>query len=137
MEEENLAPLINPNNTPFAKHLGVNLTFASKTRVEGEMIVREDLCTIPMTVHGGALMGFADGLGGVAAFLNTPEGSYTTTVESKTNFYRPIQPGDKAIGVCECVHMGKTLQTWTTRITRGDGKLVAVVTQTQMSVESK
>lgn len=132
MTEENLAAAFNENNAPFAKMLGVKMTLVTKDRLEAELLVTPDHCTIPATMHGGAMMAFADNMGGCGAFLNMPEGMMTTTVESKTNFLRPVPAGQKAFAVTTPVHIGKTLQIWKTEITREDGKVAAIVTQTQM-----
>ncbi|MFN0023189.1 MAG: PaaI family thioesterase [Parvularculaceae bacterium] len=132
MTEQNLAGAFNDSNAPFAKMLGVHMTFVTKERLEGELLVTPDHCTIPATMHGGAIMAFADNMGGCGAFLNMPEGMMTTTVESKTNFLRPVPVGQKALAVTTPVHIGKSLQVWKTEISREDGKLAAIVTQTQM-----
>jgi 1,4-dihydroxy-2-naphthoyl-CoA hydrolase len=132
MAEENLAAAFNENNAPFARMIGVKMTFVTKERLEAELLVTPDHCTIPATMHGGAMMAFADNMGGCGAFLNMPEGMMTTTVESKTNFLRPVPVGQKALAVTTPVHMGKSLQVWKTEISREDGKLAAIVTQTQM-----
>lgn len=132
MTETNLADAYNENNAPFAKMIGVKMTVVTKTRIEAELEVTKDHCTIPDTLHGGAIMAFADNLGGVGAFVNLPPGTMTTTVESKTNFLRPIPIGQTAKGVCTPVNIGRTLQVWKTEIFRDDGKLAAVVTQTQI-----
>lgn len=132
MTEENLADAFNDNNTPFAKKMGVKMTLVTKERIEGEIKVSEDCCTIPATLHGGAMMAMADNMGGIGAFLNMPSGAMTTTVESKTNFLRAVPVGDTAKAVTMPVHLGRTLQVWKTEIFRGDGKLAAIVTQTQM-----
>ncbi|HNS86321.1 MAG TPA: PaaI family thioesterase, partial [Parvularculaceae bacterium] len=86
---------------------------------------------------GGAMMAFADNMGGCGAFLNMPEGMMTTTVESKTNFLRPVPVGQKAIAVTEPVHIGRSLQVWKTEIRREDGKIAAIVTQTQMILKAR
>jgi acyl-coenzyme A thioesterase PaaI-like protein len=44
-------------------------------------------------VHGGALLAFADDLGGTVAGLNIPEGFRTTTIESKSNIFHACPPG--------------------------------------------
>lgn len=132
MSEENLADAFNENNAPFAKTMGVRMTLVTKTRVEGELKVRKEHCTIPPTLHGGAIMAFADNMGGIGAFLNMPEGSMTSTIESKTNFLRAIPLGQTAKAVTTPVNIGRTLQVWKTDIFREDGKLAAVVTQTQI-----
>ncbi len=132
MTEDNLAAAMNENNTPFAKFMGVSMTLVTKERLEGELKVTPDHCTIPATLHGGAMMAMADNMGGIGAFMNMPPGSLTTTVESKTNFLRAIPVGETAKAVTTPVHLGRTLQVWKTEIYCEDGKLAAVVTQTQM-----
>ncbi len=118
---------------PLAKTLGIAIEEGTKDRVSGRLLVRADICTAGNIVHGGAIMAFADCLGAVGAFLSLPEGaSGTTTVESKTNFLRAIPLGETAKAVTTPVHLGRTLQVWKTEIFRGDGKLAAIVTQTQM-----
>lgn len=135
MSDDNLAEMYNENNAPFARMIGVKMTLVTKTRIEAELKVTSDHCTIPPTLHGGAIMAFADNLGGVGAFTNLAPGTMTTTVESKTNFLRPIPEGQLAKGVCTPVNIGRTLQVWKTEIFREDGKLAAVVTQTQITRE--
>lgn len=132
MTEPDLTAMFNENNAPFARMIGIKMTRVTRERIEAELEVTPDHCTIPATLHGGAIMAFADNLGGVGAFLNMPEGSMTTTVESKTNFLRPVPVGETAHAVTTPVHIGRTLQVWKTEISRDDGKLAAVVTQTQM-----
>ena len=80
---------VNENMLPFAEVLGIEFKIAEPDRIVAEMTVRDELCTIPAVLHGGAIMAFADTLGGVATILNLPEGSGTTTIESKTNFLGP------------------------------------------------
>jgi uncharacterized protein (TIGR00369 family) len=99
-----------------------------------ELQVRDDLCTAPMPIlHGGATMALADSVGAVATFLNLPEGAKgTTTIESKTNFLNAAQKGQTVRATATPVHRGGKTQVWQTKITREDGKLVALVTQTQL-----
>lgn len=137
MSDENLAEAFNQNNAPFAKMLGVTMTLATRTRLEAELDVTPEHCTIPPTLHGGAIMAFADNLGGIGAFLNMPEGYVTSTVESKTNFLRPIPVGQTAKAVTTPISIGRTLQVWKTEISREDGKLAAIVTQTQMVMKPR
>ena len=132
MAKENLAAAFNESNAPFARMIGVKMTLVTKERLEGELLVTPEHCTIPATLHGGAMMAFADNMGGCGAFINMPEGMMTTTVESKTNFLRPVPVGQRALAVTTPVHIGRSLQVWKTEISREDGKLAAIVTQTQM-----
>lgn len=123
---------LNDVKLPFAELLGLAFTEASDTLVKGEMMVRPDLCTRPDILHGGAVMAFADTLGAAATVLNLPEGKGTTTIESKTNFVGPAPVGTKVLGETIPIHRGRRTMVWQTRITTEAGKLVAVVTQTQM-----
>jgi uncharacterized protein (TIGR00369 family) len=126
------AERLNADMLPFAKLLGLRFVTADQERVVAEMQVREDLCTRPAVLHGGAVMAFADTLGAVGTFLNLPEGAGTTTIESKTNFMAGAPAGTRVTGEATPLHRGRTTMVWQTRITGEGGKLVAVVTQTQL-----
>jgi uncharacterized protein (TIGR00369 family) len=118
----------------FPGLMGVRLTEATPERVVATMIVRPDLCTTGKAVHGGALMAFADTLGAVGTFMNLPEGARTTTIESKTNFVGAAAAGATLTGECTALHRGRTTMVWQTMIRRDDGKLCAVVSQTQLVI---
>jgi len=117
---------------PLAKLLGVEIVEASRAKIVGKLLVRPDICTTWDTLHGGAIMAFADTLGATGAFLNLPPGAGTTTMESKTNFIGGAKVGTVVTGESTPIHIGSRTSVWQTRITREDGKLVAIVTQTQM-----
>lgn len=115
----------------FPEVLGVRLTAVAKDRVAAEMDPRDDLCTLPGRIHGGALMAFADTLGAYGTAINLPRGAGTTTIESKTNFFGSPEFGQPIQGVSTPVHRGRSTMVWQTRI-ESRGRLVALVTQTQM-----
>lgn len=117
---------------PFSRLMGVEILEATKQKIRGRIAVRPDLCTSGHIMHGGAVMAFADALGAIGASLNLPEGAGTTTIESKTNFIGSAQEGTVVEGETLPIHVGRRSSVWQTRITRPDGKLVALVTQTQM-----
>ena len=117
---------------PFAELLGIEYVAAAPDRVVAELTVRAELCTSPAVMHGGAIMAFADTLGAAGTVLNIPEGAGTTTIESKTNFVGPAPLGARLTGEATPVHRGRRTQVWQTRVTTAEGKLVALVTQTQM-----
>ncbi len=122
---------------PFANFLGLRLLSATPDRIEAELEVRDELCTRPAVMHGGAMMAFADSLGGYAAMLNLPEGAATTTLESKTNFFAAAPVGTKVIAECTPLHRGRRTMVWQTRLTSPEGRLLALVTQTQMVLEGR
>jgi uncharacterized protein (TIGR00369 family) len=116
----------------FPGLMGMELTEVTPERVVASMEVRPDLCTVGDILHGGALMAFADTLGGVATFVNLTQGSRTTTIESKTNFLGAAPVGTRIIGECTPLHRGKTTMVWQTLVKSENGKLCAIVIQTQM-----
>jgi uncharacterized protein (TIGR00369 family) len=122
---------------PFAELLGIEFTAAAPDRVIAEMIVRPELCTRPAVLHGGAIMAFADTLGATGAILNLPDGAGTTTVESKTNFLAAAPLGTRVIGEATPLHRGRRTQVWQTRVTTAEGRLVALVTQTQLVLSAR
>ena len=115
---------------PFAGELGIEIAAAAPEEVRGAMRWRPELCTVEGVLHGGALMSFADTLGAVCAFLNLPEGSTTTTVESKTNFFRAVR-GGYVTGVTRPLHAGRRFIVVQTDLTDDERRLVAQTTQTQ------
>lgn len=117
---------------PFPRLMGVEVTEATKTLVRGQIVVKPEICTASHIMHGGAIMAFADTLGAIGAFLNLPEGALTTTIESKTNFIGPAKEGTTVHAETTPLHIGRRSSVWQTRLAREDGKLVAVITQTQM-----
>ena len=121
-------------DAPFAQYLGLKLTHVSAERVEAELTARKELATVPAILHGGAIMALADNLGGVATVVNLPKGARTATIESKTNFFTAIPVGETARAECTPLHRGRTTMVWQTKITRNDGKLCALVTQTQIVI---
>jgi uncharacterized protein (TIGR00369 family) len=113
---------------PFAAKCGVTFSGATPAEVHGELEWAPDRCTSGGVMHGGALMVLADTVGAACAFLNLPPGSSTTTIESKTNFFRAVRSG-RAVATAVPLHVGRTI--------RDDaGKRVALVTQTQAVLAS-
>ena len=118
--------------SPFTRLMGVKVISHAAERTESELHIREDLCNRRGVMHGGAVMAWGDTLGGMTASAALADGERTATIESKTNFFAPIPKGDTAHAVCLPLHNGRTTIVLQTNITRGDGKLAAIVTQTQI-----
>jgi uncharacterized protein (TIGR00369 family) len=112
--------------------LGVELVEVTPDKVVATLLVRPDLCTVGGILHGGSIMAFADTLGAIGTVVNMPQGATTATIESKTNFVGGAARGTTVTGEATPVHKGRTTQVWQTRITGAEGKLVALVTQTQI-----
>jgi 1,4-dihydroxy-2-naphthoyl-CoA hydrolase len=116
----------------FVKLMGVKIIIRSPECSEAELFIREELCNRRGVIHGGALMGWGDSMGGMTASAALTSDQRTATIESKTNFFAPIPKGDTARAVCRPLHSGRSTIVLQTDITRGDGKLAAIVIQTQI-----
>jgi 1,4-dihydroxy-2-naphthoyl-CoA hydrolase len=123
--QKQLAPL-------FPGLMGVQLTEVSLERVVATLEVRPELCTSGGILHGGAVMAFADTLGAVGTVLNLPQGKGTTTIDSSTKFIGGARVHTTVTGESVPLHRGRTTMVWQTSIRNADGKLCAVVTQTQL-----
>jgi len=122
----------NAHHPVFTKFLAAKMTFASKDRLDAEFVVHGDLINPRGILHGGIVMALADHLGAAGTFVNLPPGATTTTLESKTNFFAAVPGGDTVRAQCTPLHRSRTTMVWETRVFRADGKLAAIVTQTQM-----
>ena len=124
-----LAPL-------FPGLLGLELTEVSPERVTATMHVRPDLCTSGGVMHGGAYMAFADTLGAVGTIVNLPQGKRTTTTDSSTKFIGAAKVDTTVTAECLALHRGRTTHVWQTSIRSAEGRLCAVVTQTQLVIDA-
>jgi 1,4-dihydroxy-2-naphthoyl-CoA hydrolase len=116
---------------PFAGLLGMEVVAADAEEVRGTLAWSPERCTTGGVMHGGALMGFADSLGGICAYLNLPDGATgTATIESKTNFFRAVREG-VVTGIARPLHLGRTFVVVQTDLVDARDRRVAQVTQTQ------
>jgi 1,4-dihydroxy-2-naphthoyl-CoA hydrolase len=115
---------------PFARTCGIELIEAGPERVTGAVAWAPERCTAGDVMHGGVIMALADTLGAACAFLNLPEGARTSTIESKTNFFRGVRSG-RAMGTTHPLHVGRSTIVVQTDVTDDEGRRVAQVTQTQ------
>src|SRR6266699_6119557 len=120
-----------PLRSGMPGHFGIRIADAAKDKLVGEMNTDDRHLNNGGHVHGGALAAFADDLGGRLAALNVAKGFRTTTIESKTNIFRACTPG-RLTGVAVPVHVGRRMIVLQTSIYRADGKLAAMMIQTQM-----
>jgi len=119
----------------FPGLMGVDLLEIAPERVVAELLVRPDLCTTGGILHGGACMAFADTLGAIGTVVNLPPGKATTTTDSSTKFIAAARVGTRVRGESVALHRGRTTMVWQTSITTAEGRLCAVVTQTQLVLE--
>ena len=120
----------------FPGLMGVRLTLVEPDRVLAEMDVRADLCTAGDILHGGAYMAFADTLGAVGTVVNLGAGKRTTTTDSSTKFIAGARLNSRITGECVALHRGRSTMVWQTSIKNAEGKLCALVTQTQLVLEA-
>ncbi|MEU6040087.1 PaaI family thioesterase [Actinomadura sp. NPDC047616] len=115
---------------PFARAVGIEIDAAAPEEVTGRLAWAPERCTAGGVMHGGAVMTLADSVGAVCAFLNLPPGTSTTTLESKTNFFRAVRGGEVR-AVARPLHAGRTSIVVQTDLYDADDRRVAQVTQTQ------
>ena len=121
----------------FPGLMGVRVTALERERVIAEMTVRADLCTSGGILHGGAYMAFADTLGAVGTVVNLGPGKRTTTTDSSTKFIAAAKAGTRVTGESVALHRGRTTMVWQTSIRNAEGKLCALVTQTQLVLSNE
>jgi 1,4-dihydroxy-2-naphthoyl-CoA hydrolase len=119
----------------FPGTMGVRLVAVEPEKVTAEMEVRADLCTAGGILHGGAYMAFADTLGAVGTIVNLEKGKRTTTTDSSTKFIAGARLGTTVTGESVALHRGRSTQVWQTSVRNAEGKLCAVVTQTQLVLD--
>ena len=120
----------------FPGLMGVRLLTLEPDRVVAELTVRAELCTAGGILHGGAYMAFADTLGAVGTLINLPQGKRTTTTDSSTKFIGGARVDSTVVGESVALHRGRTTMVWQTTIRSAEGKLCAVVTQTQLVMDA-
>jgi len=127
--QEHMKPL-------FPGLLGLEVTEWTPDRVVAHLTVRPDLCTSGGIMHGGAYMAFADTLGAVGTVASLGAGQRTTTTDSSTKFMAGAKVNTVVTAEAVALHRGRTTHVWQTSIRNADGKLCAVVTQTQLILSS-
>jgi uncharacterized protein (TIGR00369 family) len=132
MSVESLQQILAPL---FPGLMGVHVVEAAPDRVVGELVVRPDLCTTGSILHGGAYMAFADTLGAIGTVLNLRDGKRTTTTDSSTKFIGTAAVNTTVVGECVALHRGRTTMVWQTTLKAANGRLCAVVTQTQLVLD--
>ena len=120
---------------PFAGILGIELVSASADEVVARMAWSAERCTSGGMLHGGALMTLADSAGAVCAFVNLPPGAGTSTLETKTDFFRPVTAG-QVRAEARPLHVGRRFVAVQTTLTDDEDRLVAQTTQTQVVLPS-
>ena len=132
----NLAAIQTLIDTMFPGLMGVKITELAEDRVVATMEVRTNLCTGGGILHGGAYMAFADTLGAIGTVVNLTGGKRTTTTDSSTKFIAAARVNTTVTGESIALHRGRTTMVWQTTIRNADGKLCAIVTQTQLVLDA-
>jgi 1,4-dihydroxy-2-naphthoyl-CoA hydrolase len=117
---------------PFVRTLGIEFMAADAESVTARLAWSAEHCTSGAILHGGALMALADSTGAMCAFLHLPaDAAGTTTVESKTNFFRAVREGHVE-ATSRPLYVGRTLIAVETELRDAEGRLAAKVTQSQL-----
>jgi uncharacterized protein (TIGR00369 family) len=125
-----------PFNFPFPimETLGFRLVEVGEGTASMEMETKTDVHSNPMgTIHGGVLCDIADAAIGTAHFTTIAEGESFTTIDLQINFFRPVW-NERLRAVAKPIHRGRTVSRYVCDITRADGKMVAQVMSTMMTL---
>jgi 1,4-dihydroxy-2-naphthoyl-CoA hydrolase len=118
--------------SPFGKRLAFVLVSRTCEATVAELIIRDELCDGTGLLHCGALLGWADAMGGMMSTFLLSEDQYSVTIESKTNFFASICVGERARAVCKPLYAIGKVQVLETTITRDVYELAAKITQTHL-----
>jgi 1,4-dihydroxy-2-naphthoyl-CoA hydrolase len=121
---------------PFAASLGIVLEEATPQVCRGSLAWMPERCTVDTAMHGGVLMSLADSVGAVCAYLNVPTGAGTSTLESKTNFFRAVREG-RLHATSRPLHVGRSFVVVQTDLSDDQGRPVGQTTQTQVVIAAK
>ena len=122
---------------PIMKTLGFRLIEVDEATASMEMEVKTELHSNPMgTIHGGVLCDIADAAIGTAHFTTITEGESFTSIDLQINFFRPVW-NDRIRADAKPVHRGRTISRYVCDITRADGKLIAQVTSTMITLRGE
>jgi uncharacterized protein (TIGR00369 family) len=134
-----LAPTESPFKFPFPimKTLGLQLVAVGEGTASFEMQAKTELHSNPMgTIHGGVLCDIADAAIGTAHLTTVADGESFTSIDLQINFFRPVW-NERLKAVARPVHRGRTISRYVCDITRADGKPVAQLTSTMMTLRGE
>ena len=86
-------------------------------------------------VHAGAVVSLADTACGQGCSASLPKGKTFITVELKANLIASAGSG-RLVAEAVPIHQGKRTHVWEARVTRDDGKLVAIFACTQLITDA-
>jgi uncharacterized protein (TIGR00369 family) len=122
---------------PIAKTIGFELVDLGQASATLTMRTDPAIHGNPMgTVHGGVLCDIADAAIGTAHATTLGENESFTSIDLRINFFRPLWK-DEIRATAKAVQLGKTVSFYSCDITRSDGKLVAVVTGSVMTLRGE
>lgn len=124
-----------PLSSSFSRLLGIETTDYTADKVVCTMRITQAMLNRNGVLHGGALMTLSDTASGTMCFIRCPAGKTNITVESKTNFIRPVALDDTVTATCVPIHIGRSTAVIQITLTRGDGKAVGLTTQTHQFLE--
>lgn len=118
---------------PIAKLIGFELVSSERGRTRFVLDAAERHANPMGTLHGGILCDLADAAMGMAHATTLEEGETFTTLELKINFLRPVWTA-RLYADARVVHHGKTISMIECDVTTEDGKAVAKVSSTVMTL---
>jgi uncharacterized protein (TIGR00369 family) len=122
---------------PIANTIGFELVDIGQAHATMKLQTDPAIHGNPMgTVHGGVLCDLADAAIGTAHATTLEVDESFTTIDLRINFFRPLWK-DEVRATARAVQLGKTVSFYSCEITRSDGKLVAVVSSSVMTLRGE
>jgi len=128
-----------PFNFPFPimKTLGFRLVEVSEGAASMEMEAKTEFHSNPMgTIHGGVLCYIAESAIGTAHFTTVADRESFASIDLQINFFRPVW-NERLRAVARPIHRGRTITRYVCDVTRADGKLIAQVMSTIMTLRGE
>jgi len=117
--------LTNEADSAFLRAAGFVVDTVTETEVVGHLEVGADHRTPEGIVHGGVYCAAIESAAGVGASAAVSDrGQFAVGVSNVTNFLRPVTAGWLTV-TASAVQQGRTLQLWSVRVVREDGRAVA------------
>ena len=121
-EANALSLLLQPTPGSLLGRLGIEITSASRDRVEATMPVAGNQQPYGL-LHGGASCALAESLASVGAGINAWPDRIALGIELNATHHRTARAGS-VHGVATPLHRGRAVSTWAVEITDDDARLV-------------
>jgi uncharacterized protein (TIGR00369 family) len=121
----------------FGQRLGLEFKRLETGLAEAELLITPEHCNPNGVCHGGTIFTLADESMGAAAHSITPEGLVPTSLQVDVHYSRSAKPGDSLRVSTEALAHGRRTAVLESRVSDGQGRLVALLSASYMFVEPR